>query len=289
MSSHDIVSMSHSISEGGSSSSSSSSSSSRSSIGRKDPPKSPSKSTSAPSPKQTRFKDQEKEEKEAEEVLAAQLWKKIDSYMESEYLGPALTNLHPPSRSASYPVVKAFLETINQKLFANYKRAFVNKMFTQGLVLTERAAVLFLQWDHLSGCAAEMLNDPEQFQPELEEIAIELSDGWIPSAKTRLMFKVISAFLEIEESRRPRNSNHPVSSVEEKGKGKDEREFTERLSSNFDRSEEAVRKEQRRVERGSKSYWGGRGGRGDQHAGTSSLLTDEEDGIPEEVGIFDTS
>jgi len=199
-------------------------------------------------PKQTRFnkgtspKDaKSSKEKEVpldlDRITKIRLHRIINDYLNSQYLGPKLGHITAPHESASLDVLNQTIASIKTTIAGETKRLLVNSMFTKGVQGAEEFFVQFLKVESLEGVSGVIADDMENFQPELEEIAIEMGDDWIPSAKMRLFWKVIDFGMEYSKARKGYNgynSNPPDNSTHG---GRDEEDELPEVVGNFDSPE----------------------------------------------------
>lgn len=187
MSGSDITELRHSISGDSSSSSSSSSSSAKSRPATVQT--TPVKVKSIPAAATAAAK---KEAQKIESVdRRADLFVKINNYLTSDRLAPYIApGIRAPAESASLEHMEAIYKQITDSIRSSYKRAMVDMMFEEGIDGIESMCVNFLQMDGMSGIALAIKSDKEMFQPELEEIAIELDSSYVPGPKTRLLWKM---------------------------------------------------------------------------------------------------
>lgn len=157
-------------------------------------------------------KTAEKEEKEIKKTDRAALFVKVNSYLTSKPLAPYIpAGIKPPSEGASLEVLEATYTQIMNGLKAAYKRRMVMTMFNKGSKTLESIMVNFFQLEHARGLADAMKEQEEDFQPELEELALELDEGLIPGPKVRLGVKMLE-FFDDYLSGRHKNPNLPAPS-----------------------------------------------------------------------------
>lgn len=194
--------------------------------------------------------------------MCAKLWDKIMAYKNSELLGPRFDHLPLPKDGTGFEGLKAYLESIQNVLLKDAKRKMVDSFFEKGCKFTEAFCVNILKLDYMLDSAQDIM-EADDYSVELEEIAIEMGNGWIPGAKTRLLYKIISAAVDIHE---------------------------ERQYSNYDPSQPPITQQnspERKHDRKSppRSQPGNRGGR----RKTRSESPEDSEGIPRRVGRFDSS
>lgn len=138
---------------------------------------------------------EKKEEKinEAQETREkTELFTKITEYFESESFAKFIpSHLKAPRPSDSMETLLALYESIKTARNRSAKRVIVNNLFDSILQGVEIGAVGILHWHHWQGLADDLSANKDDFQPELEELAIEMSNSWVPDAKSRLALKVL--------------------------------------------------------------------------------------------------
>jgi len=144
-----------------------------------------------PAKKKEEAKQEEKIEQRSKEQERVELYSKITHRFHSKYIAKFIPDdIKPPKATDSLESLQALDRTLVGFMHRASKEIMVERMFEGFLNAGEMGLVAFLKMDHARGLAAKILEDKEAFQPELEEIAIELSDSYIPSAKMRLLMKV---------------------------------------------------------------------------------------------------
>jgi hypothetical protein len=157
---------------------------------------------------------EKKLEKNQEEKERTELYRKILDYKKNPRLSKFIPEDTPtPKLSDSVESLRALHASITSGFKGSAKRLLVNNMFDQILNAAEMGCVQFLLQQEKIGMAQALISNKEQlFQPELEEVIIELSDDWVPSAQTRLAFKMAQAMLAYSNgnsSKHPRRENGP--------------------------------------------------------------------------------
>lgn len=143
---------------------------------------------------------QEKAQEDDKEAKRVELFSKIVHYFDTPALAKHFPeHLKPPKSSDTYESLSALYKTMMGFLHRANKEAMVNNMFETFVKGGEAACVMFLKMEHMRTISDEILygppddRDPQKkfYEIELAELAIELSDKWVPDAKTRLLFKVM--------------------------------------------------------------------------------------------------
>lgn len=154
------------------------------------------------------------ERKETEDMIRARLRGTIRAYLESRTMGPLLQEhkiLLPSERSSVYECEET-LASIKRVIKRRYKDGLVKALFHGVAESAEMALVWGLRLDHFKGLAYHLEHDTiSEFEQELEEIAIEMGDDWVPDAKIRLLFKLAQVTLEYSK----RGGSHPKRESEE--------------------------------------------------------------------------
>lgn len=152
-----------------------------------------------------------KVEKNLEQKEGAELYRKIVGYLKNPHLNKHLQDFEPPRETASLDALRKQYAAMQSTFKESAKRVIVMEGFANLLNFAEMGAVAFLDRHEKVGCAKALLQHPEVFQPELEEIIVELSDDWIPDAKIRLALKALQ-FVAAYDNHRAGISNIPVPS-----------------------------------------------------------------------------
>lgn len=139
-------------------------------------------------------------EKKSEEEERKELYRKIRGYQKNQILRKYLPEgMEPPKKNDSLEALKNQYGEIESSLKESTKRVMVHQMFDSILQAAEMGAVNFLQMSEKRGLAMQLiLHKEEIFEPELEEVIIELEDNWVPSAQTRLAFKLVQCFMAFD-------------------------------------------------------------------------------------------
>jgi hypothetical protein len=161
------------------------------------PPPQPAPPKITAAKKKEEAKQEEKVEAKSKEEQRAELYSKITHRFHSKYIAKFIPDdIKPPKATDSLESLQALDKTLVGFIHRASKEIMVERMFEGFLNAGEMGMVQFLHWDHARGLSDELLRNKEAFQPELEEIAIELADSWVPNAKTRLFIKVLNAATE---------------------------------------------------------------------------------------------
>lgn len=141
--------------------------------------------------------------KKTENDERIELYRKIRSYLKSKHLKKHLPDdVEPPKENASLESLKSTYAYLTSHLKESSKRIIVDQLFDQMLTYSEVGCVQFLKQHEKIGMAKFLSEQKEElFMPELEEIMIELSDSWVPSAQTRLMMKLMKAMSEFSNQK----------------------------------------------------------------------------------------
>lgn len=156
-------------------------------------PEPPAKAKKAAKAEEKQTKEEKKEAKEDEGV---ELRRKVKAYLGNPKFGEMLAEVKEPGPKASDVEWKAAYEHIAEVMKASYKELMVRTMFDSGCKAAETVMVQFLQMEAMQGVGAHMTAHRDKFEPELTEIAIELSNSWVPGPVPRLVFKM---FNELQE------------------------------------------------------------------------------------------
>lgn len=131
--------------------------------------------------------------------MAMECYRKITEYMDSPYFSAKLEKYprpNPPPQS-SYQTLLSSYNTIKAVLMKDLRSSIVDQMFAHGLKFAEFSLVQLGRQNHFMGLSQEMMKHKnELFQPELEEISIEMSNNWIPSPLHRLVFKLSNILMD---------------------------------------------------------------------------------------------
>lgn len=167
----------------------------------------------APKISKASIKSIEKKEEKASETQETrektELFTKITEYFESESFAKFIpSHIKAPRPSDSMETLLAIYESIKTSKNRAAKRLIVENLFDSILQGVELGAVGILHWNHFLGLAEDLKSNRDDFQPELEELAIEMSNSWVPDAKGRLALKVfrrMKKYLNPEDFINPKN------------------------------------------------------------------------------------
>lgn len=170
---------------------------------------------SFPQPKQTNKKIEEikkEQQKQTDEERKALLLRKINEYLNSDYLKQHLRGISPVSPVASLAQVEQCMESIKIALKKHDKRMMVDNLFKGFISQAENIAVYGFHLHQVRGiydlveydlkCCDE--KNPENVPPlelrkELEEITIEMDAAWVPGPSIRLGMKLFQALSFLAE------------------------------------------------------------------------------------------
>lgn len=141
-------------------------------------------------------------EKISDDQEKAELYRKIRAYQKNEKLKRFLGDFQePPKKTDPLDALRNQYTEMTSALKESSKRIMVMNTFDSLLQFGEIGAVQWLQRPEKAGVAAFLSSRKEElFQPELEEIIIELSDDWVPSAKTRLVLKLMQTLMAYDKN-----------------------------------------------------------------------------------------
>lgn len=149
-----------------------------------------------PEPKKSsKKKEEKKEEKELvqlKEDEMVEIRRKVHDYLTDPKFKEMLGSIDLPESKAKDLEWRAAYESINATLKSTYKRVMVRTMFESGCQVSEAVMVQFLSMDRMMGLTDDIMSNIGDFEPELTELAIELSNGWVPGPTPRLLMKLFS-------------------------------------------------------------------------------------------------
>lgn len=160
-------------------------------------------------PKYTKKIQQETEKKNREMEEEIQLRKKseyaskIEQYLSSPKLAGYFqgANIKVPHESHSLEAFEGTYNLIKKMITMESKRFVVDNFFETVVTMGEEAAVNLLGREDIKGfsefCLHPQVKD-QLFQPELEEISIEISDALVPNPYTRLGIKLFRAWKDFK-------------------------------------------------------------------------------------------
>jgi len=165
-----------------------------------DPPKAKSKKETAAESKAT--KEEVKEAKKAAAVDdQVELRRKVKAYLSNPKFQSLFQSIQEPGPKATDADWRTCYEQIAEVLKSTYKEMLVRTMFEGGCQAAETVMVTLLQMEQMTGLKDHMVSHRDKFEPELTEIAIELSNNWVPGPIPRLMFKMFNELKEFGKER----------------------------------------------------------------------------------------
>jgi len=171
-------------------------------------PKLATKAVSFPEPKKPKAaeskasKEKEKEaKKEAKEEDGVELRRKVKAYLANPKFQELFAGVREPEPKGTDQDWKVCYEQIGEILRSTYKEMMVRTMFESGCQAAETVMVQMLQMDRMTGLRDHMVTHRDRFEPELTEIAIELSNSWVPGPIPRLLFKMFQELKEFGSER----------------------------------------------------------------------------------------
>lgn len=184
----DIVALSQSINANGGSSSSAS----KVSFVPPTPPPPPAKAKPSKSKEQEKKEEKGEQEKKEKQRVAVFRWC-IHAHR-SKYLSKYIpSDIKEPKSSDSLESLSAHQEMIRGFVNMGSKEAAVENILSGLVKGCEKIAVLGFQLEAYRGFSDAVMGDTEFLQPDLEEMAIEMPDDYIPSAKVRVFLKLFKA------------------------------------------------------------------------------------------------
>lgn len=162
------------------------------------PPPPPAKAK--PSKSKEQEKKEEKGEQEKKEKQRVGVFRWCIHAHRSKYLSKYIPgDIKEPKSSDSLESLSAHQEMIRGFVNMGAKEAAVENML-KGLVQgCESIAVMGFRMEAYKGFANQVMGDTEFLQPDLEEMAIEMPDDYIPAAKWRVFLKLFMAAQEFAE------------------------------------------------------------------------------------------
>lgn len=162
-------------------------------------------------PKSATQASEKKSEEDQQLQRKMELSVKIEQYLKSPKLRFYFQDnpIKPPPEHASLEAFQACYDLIKKVIAMESKRILVDSLFETVISSGSDFSDQFLG-TNTSGFADFCLHPDvkdQMFQPELEEISIEISDWMVPDPKIRLLFKILRAYQdfkkikEISESR----------------------------------------------------------------------------------------
>lgn len=135
---------------------------------------------------QKETKDKLKEEEHVE------VRRKVNAYLKNPKFAEMFRGVTMPEGKATDADWRAKYAEIQETLKATYKEAMVAQMFVGGARATETVMINFLGMHQMTGFADDVVAHRGDFEPELTELAIEMSNSWVPGPVPRLMFKMFT-------------------------------------------------------------------------------------------------
>ena len=162
--------------------------------------------------KKEEVRQEEKVEQKSRETERSELFGKITHYHHSKHLAKFIPDdLKPPKATDSLEVLQAHDKALKGFLHRASKEIFVQRGLEAIINFGETGLVEILKLEHWRGISDEILSDPDVLQPELEELAIELSDSYVPGPKIRLAVKIANIAQEFlkhgPKAKRPSSSS----------------------------------------------------------------------------------
>lgn len=128
--------------------------------------------------------------------------RKIDDYMHSSVFDKMITEeeretwTKADTSKYTQERLESMTAMIRSRINSKYRVQMVDTMFNGALKGGEAAMVHFLKLNEFVGVSDFTMKNRPMFEEELEEIAIEMGDGMIPSPKVRLLFKLMGMWTE---------------------------------------------------------------------------------------------
>lgn len=163
----------------------------------------PEPSPAPPPPKTTTFRPtpasssgKSKSKADDKGLLRREKERKIRMYNKNPRLRKMLGDMFIPDnlQRLSDKEIDDLYSEIQDLLNFSFRDTYATGIFNMCFTGVEKACELFVkdvEWKGLAEFAADQENR-EEFEPELSEMAIELSDSLIPSAKWRLLLKIVN-------------------------------------------------------------------------------------------------
>lgn len=160
-----------------------------------DTPAPPPRQRTPPPPSATKTaKVVQEKTKDDKEKRRAQLIKKIRMYKAHRHLREYFMEIDVPLKldNLSDADLEGIYASMLMALECNFRETQVRSMFEMVFVGIEKACSMFIhdvEWQGLAEAACENI---DSFDPELSQVAVELSDSLIPDPKLRLAFKMFT-------------------------------------------------------------------------------------------------
>jgi len=162
--------------------------------------------------KKEEVRQEEKIEQKSRETEKSELYGKLVHYHHSKHLAKFIPDdLKPPKATDSLEVLQAHDKALKGFLYRASKEIFVKRGLESLLNFGEMGLVDMLKLEHWRGVSDAIMSDEEALQPELEELAIELSDSYVPGPKLRLALKIANIaqeFLKHGPKQKPSSTQH---------------------------------------------------------------------------------
>jgi len=136
------------------------------------------------------------------------LERRINMYRITPRLQPLLGEVYIPQdlSNLSHAALKRLYQEIQDQMNVHFREKYVEGFFKMSMEGIEKGCEFFIKGVEWQGMAEMATSDEciEQFQPELSQIAIELSDNMIPGPKSRLTLKMlqfIKTFYDLHKSK----------------------------------------------------------------------------------------
>lgn len=194
------------------------------------PPRPPGPAAAVKLPPPDRSKEAKKAAEEAkekeEERERVELIRKVNGYLDSRIYAPILAelDLRKFRGNESLSVAREAYNRIKSVMGMQYKRMFVHRCWDMTGKTIGQIGRSFLHLEHFAHFADELALHQDEFEPELEELAIEMSPDYVPTAKWRLVMKLMSFTYEFDMHARnagiqpPPPTRYPSSSSGTTGK-----------------------------------------------------------------------
>jgi hypothetical protein len=159
------------------------------------PPPAPPKNKPGKSKEQE--KKEEKSEQEKKNLEHKRLYSRLVHYHRSKHISKYIPgDIKEPRPSDSLESLQAHEELIKGFIHMGSKELVVENMLKGLLGGIEDIAVMGMQMAQYQGLTEALTSDTDYLQPELEEVAIELPDSYVPSPKIRIFLKLFLAARE---------------------------------------------------------------------------------------------
>lgn len=122
----------------------------------------------------------------------SEIKRKVKQYLTEPKFGDQFAEVKMPGPKASDAEWLSAWDQLQAILKSTYKQAMVRIMFQSGCKASETVMVSFLGMAQFEGLEKDVMSNIDDFEPELTEIAIELSNSWVPGPIPRLAMKVMN-------------------------------------------------------------------------------------------------